>query len=199
MFNPFPKVVVVGDTHVGKTGIITSIRKLPFHDRAVQTVGSASWQVQRNVDGQMCTFEIWDTAGQDAYASLVPFYVRDATVALFCFSVTDPTSLDRIPGWVKMVNDRETIPCYFLVGNKVDCVRSVTEDAANQIAGSINASYFETSAKCGKGIEELLVEIIRALRRIRAEQQLRATRSIPLDDSSNSQPTSGKQRRKHCC
>jgi small GTP-binding protein len=196
---PSPKVVVVGDTGVGKTAVIGSIRKLPFDAHAPQTVGSASWRVQRSVDAELSTFELWDTAGQDAYASLVPFYIRDAKVVLFCFSLTDSESLDAVPRWVELVTDRETVPCLFVVGNKADCPPSVTEDAVNQIAERINAPYFEVSAKSGKGIEELTVEIIRGLKRLRADDRPAAPLSVLRDESLNAQPASTKHSHKARC
>jgi small GTP-binding protein len=180
---PHYKVVVLGNSGCGKTSIITVIRKLPFVPHAQQTVGAGSWQVQRAVDGETGTIEIWDTAGQDAFASLVPFYTRQAVVALFTFSLAEEGTLDSIPGWVNLINEREKIPVFLLVGNMADRERTVTDDAANEMAKSIGASCFETSAKDGRGIEDLTAGIIRAIRRVRAEAGPPASASVLLDGS----------------
>jgi small GTP-binding protein len=157
------KVVVIGSTSVGKTAIITAVRRLPFNAGQASTIGAGSWIVERTVDGQQNSIELWDTAGQDAFASLVPYYVREARGALFVFSLADEASLETIPDWLDLVAGRECVPVLFLVGNKADCARAVAYEAAAAKAEELGLRYFETSAKTGSGIEDLVVELIAAL------------------------------------
>jgi small GTP-binding protein len=155
------KVVFVGDSGVGKTSILhsllgQSIRNLP------NTVGHGEF----NYDGFSATREpiplsIWDTAGQDAYQSLIPSYVRGAQAVLFTFDVTEDVSFGSIPSWVEIVEGTTIEPMRYIVANKVDleAKRVISFEQGNECAASLNAKYMETSAETGMGIHEVFNDI----------------------------------------
>jgi small GTP-binding protein len=154
---------MVGDSAVGKTSIVSAFRSIPFNATMRTTLGAGSWKVERLIDGEAVVIDIWDTAGQDAFASLVPYYTRGASAVLLTFSLIDPRSFKSIPKWIEVVGEHGPIPCTVLLGNKADCERSVPFDDAMAFAESRGIRYFETSAKSGKGIEEALTGVMRAL------------------------------------
>jgi small GTP-binding protein len=164
------KVVIIGDTLVGKTSIITAIRKRPFNSTEAPTVGAGSYLIERTISGMLSSIDMWDTAGQDAFASLVPYYTHDAKGAIFVFSVADEVSFNSIPDWVALVQERDKVPVRVLVGNKSDVPRVVSLDDASARAESLRLRYFETSAKTGSGIEDLVTEIFTELAQLPRNQ-----------------------------
>jgi small GTP-binding protein len=156
------KVVLVGDSCVGKTSIITSIQKLPFNAQTSPTI-VAVHRIERTIAGETFSIDLWDTAGQDQYAALVSNYLHEAKAVLFVFSVTDKVSLEAIPGWLDVVNEREAVPLKFLVGNKTDCTRTVSMEDGSDLGATLQLPYFETSAKTGSGIEDLITEVMTRL------------------------------------
>jgi small GTP-binding protein len=162
------KVVMVGDSKVGKSSLVNAFRNLPFSAQIRPTLGAGSWPIQRKIDNALVAIDLWDTAGQDAFASLVPYYTRGANAVLLTFSLEDPISFQAIRQWSEIVGQTGSIPYTFLIGNKSDCPRAVRYDDALALAESLGARYCETSAKTGNGIEEALTEVMLALGGIQA-------------------------------
>jgi len=101
---------------------------------------------------------IWDTAGQERFHALGPIYYRDADAALLVFDITDLDSFAKVKNWVKelrkMVGSEIVLT---IAGNKADLERQrlVTRQQASEYASSVGAHYCETSAKLGRGIDEV--------------------------------------------
>jgi Ras-related protein Rab-5C len=117
------KVVLVGDSSVGKTSIIEMFSKSTFNERQDTTVGPqfTSRFVEVPETGQRIKLQIWDTAGQEKYRSVTPIYYRDAAAAVCVYDVTSKMSLDQAEKWI---NDlRQYAPKYItlaVAANKCD-------------------------------------------------------------------------------
>jgi len=109
---------------------------------------------------------IWDTAGQERFHALGPIYYRDADAALLVYDITDPDSFTKVQTWVKelrkMVGNEIVLS---IAGNKSDLDRHrvVPRQEATDYAASVGAHYAETSAKTGRGINELFGVMARKL------------------------------------
>jgi len=105
---------------------------------------------------------IWDTAGQERFHALGPIYYRDADGALLVFDVTDGESFEKVKMWVrelrKMVGDDIVIA---IAGNKSDLERNrqVSTEDGQSYAASVGASYFNTSAKLNRGIDDVFLDL----------------------------------------
>ena len=118
------KIVILGDSSVGKTSIATQFSNGTFSDLQDSTIGAAFFSKTRIVDGKEKKVEIWDTAGQERYHSLAPMYYRGAKGALVVFDITSTSSFNRAKMWVtelRIVSNLD-IPIT-LVGNKSDLKR----------------------------------------------------------------------------
>lgn len=119
------KLVLLGDSSVGKSSIVHRFVKDTFDELRESTIGAAFLsQTVKIKDGNedvVIKFEIWDTAGQERYKSLAPMYYRNANAALVVYDVTQPDSLSKAQSWVQelqnKVGDEELV--IYLVGNKV--------------------------------------------------------------------------------
>jgi small GTP-binding protein len=186
------KVVFVGDSGVGKTAIIQAGLHNDFGGTS-PTIAAGEFRLDVKLSGSVVKLLVWDTAGQDTYAALIPHYVRQARGCILTFSLVDELSLESIPQWARLVSEYESIPHLFVVGNKLDLAdrRQVSEDRGQEIANSISADYFETSAKTGSGIESLFTEVAKAFNT--PEQKPEVT-SVKL-----TQTLPNKKRKKRCC
>jgi Ras-related protein Rab-6A len=154
------KVVIIGDTTVGKTSII---KQFVFGTAANQhqpTVGIDFFaKVVDNGDAQV-RLHVWDTAGQEQFRSLIPAYLRNSTVTILVFDITNRATFESLANWHKMTLELTT-PAFVVVGNKVDLAasRTVATEDGEQWAKSISALYFETSAITSVNIQELFQAI----------------------------------------
>ena len=153
------KIILLGDSAVGKTSILTRIIQDTFVDDPASTIGATySYKKIRyeNYDVQM---QIWDTAGQERYRCLAPIYYGRTNVVFLVYSVNDSNSFDVIDYWTKSLADNNAIPTLkFLIANKIDITdgdRISTKEGAEK-AQAIGAEYYEVSAKTGNGINDLL-------------------------------------------
>ena len=151
------KVVMLGDSGVGKSCLVSRFIRNEFSEFEEPTIGAA-YQVKeltRENDQTSVKLEIWDTAGQERYRSLTPMYYRGAKVALICFDITSEESFKGAASWLREISKKGPKDCtIFLVATKVD----KTDEkvcTGKELAASENLAYFETSAKSGKNIDNL--------------------------------------------
>lgn len=86
------KIVLLGDSGVGKSSIAQRYVQNTFNDNYDVTIGGAYMQQQLNVKGTMMKLHIWDTGGSDRFRSLVSMYYRDAICAIICYDLTNERS-----------------------------------------------------------------------------------------------------------
>lgn len=151
------KVVLVGDASVGKTAIINYYFQIDSEEKP--TIGANSHKSVVKYNSHEVILNIWDTAGQDDFRSLVPMYARNSQVALIVYDQSNKASFDHVPGWINFLKDNVNIPHIFLVGNKSDLDENVQSTDALQIADDNDFRYIRTSAKSGDGINELFCQI----------------------------------------
>ena len=157
------KVVLIGESGVGKTSIISQFTKGVFNIDLMSTNGATFCTKKKEFKEfkKSISFEIWDTAGQEKYRSLAKMFFKDAAVALIVYDITSKKSFDEIKNyWMNLVkeNGPKQIIMY-IVGNKSDLNEQITEEEARKYAESLGIPLWFTSAKDSTGIEELFEEI----------------------------------------
>ena len=159
------KVVLIGESGVGKTSIISQFTKGVFNQDLMSTNGATFSTKKKEYKDQKKTlsFEIWDTAGQEKYRSLAKMFFKDAAVALLVYDITSKTSFVEIKEyWMNLV--RENGPkqiIMYIVGNKYDLLEKEAnkEEEVREYAKSEGIPLWFTSAKESTGIDELFEEI----------------------------------------
>lgn len=161
------KLVLLGESAVGKSSIVHRFVKDSFDDFRESTIGAAFLTQTLQFDEQTTIkFEIWDTAGQERYKSLAPMYYRNANAALVVYDITQEASLERAKSWIKELQRQASEDIVIaLAGNKVDLEseRKVSKETAQVLATEENLLFFEVSAKTGEGIKEIFTEIAKKL------------------------------------
>jgi Ras-related protein Rab-5C len=159
--DPAPRVIFIGDSGVGKTSIIHRIRTGAFPEASAPTVGTGVTQFSANTDIGHRRFQLWDTAGQEVYRTIIPIYFKGADLAVAVFSLSDRASLASLDGWIEELHanaDPETAA--LVVGNKADAEAGVSEADARRWAGERRFPVLFVSAKTGEGIDALKGEIV---------------------------------------
>ena len=114
------------------------------------------------VEDKIIILNLWDTAGQERFKSLIPSYIKDATVAIVCYDITNADGFRSVEKWIEDARAiREDDVLLILVGNKanMESQRQVTLSQGREYAESKNLLFFETSAKTGFNVKLLFNEL----------------------------------------
>ena len=161
------KILLLGDSSVGKTCILKRYTDNTFQDAYLSTIGfDFKFKTVNLNNGKQVRVQLWDTAGQERFRTIAKSYYKSANGILLIYDVTNRKSYDNIRKWLNQI--REEAPnrvSIILVGNKIDIEekRIVKKEEGESLAKSCNLPFFESSAKDGTNINEsfqLLIEQI---------------------------------------
>ncbi|OHT04605.1 Ras-related protein Rab-5C [Tritrichomonas foetus] len=157
------KIVLVGESGVGKTSLVKRWTSHIFRENQSPTIGAAYTSVDYIYAGVNRQVQIWDTAGEEKYRSMAPIYSRGAYGALVVFDLTSRPTFLRIPEWIEVVDSARSM-VIVICGNKSDLEerREVSFEEASNFCQTNNYRYFETSASNGSYVQEVFEEIVEA-------------------------------------
>ena len=159
------KVVLIGNSGVGKTCISQRYINDSFTNNEQSTVGASYFQKKLEIDGKSINLDIWDTAGQERYRSMGKMFYKDAFIVLFVYDITDKKSFLELKNvWydeIKKTGEKHSVLA--VVGNKSDLYlkEQVDEDEARKWADDIGAIYTLVSAKEGDCINLLFDNVVK--------------------------------------
>lgn len=149
------KMVMLGDSGVGKTCLVSQWSSSTFDPEQKPTVGAMSALHTVHLNGKDVDVFLWDTAGQEQYSPLTPLYLRQACVAILTVSVDLPGSFDGIEHWLQLVSETcDGAPPVILAVNKMD-LKDESEVAIPDDVKDRCAEVFFVSAKTGLCVSEL--------------------------------------------
>ncbi len=188
------KIILVGDTGVGKTCLIKNAAKDIFDEIHTPTLGFDMLTFECTIDKNPIKLEIWDTCGQEAYKSLISSFYKDSALAMMVYSIDSNDSFCHIESWLKDIKQQSNPDVkIFLIGNKADLEekREVDSDKAKQFIEENNIEYFkETSAKSGLNVKEVFLRAAQSLYEEHLKYRERANsyekKNIPVPVKLNS-------------
>ncbi|OWM73333.1 ras-related protein Rab11D [Punica granatum] len=157
------KLVLIGDSGVGKSNLLSRFTKNEFNLESKSTIGVEFATKSLSIDGRVIKAQIWDTAGQERYRAITSAYYRGAVGALLVYDVTRRATFENAARWLKELRDH-TDPniVVMLIGNKSDLRHLVavpTEDGKS-FAENESLYFMETSALEATNVEEAFAEIL---------------------------------------
>ena len=166
------KVILLGDTGVGKTSIILRYSTNKFEENSLSTIGSNFIRktVKRENDNTEYILNIWDTSGQEKYRAVTKLFVQDSNIVILVYSIDNKESFNILDFWYKQVIEicgSEDNIIFGIVANKADYYEDkeedelVPEEEGQKYAKEKNAFFKSVSAKNGgKGIPNLFEELL---------------------------------------
>ena len=161
------KIIVIGDTSVGKSCLTMKATKDYFENYYSPTVGFEFYTFNVKIDEQNIRLQIWDTCGQEEYRSLIQNFYRNSSLAIMVYSIDNEKSFENLEIWlneIKLKGNPDVI--IFLIGNKIDLEdnREVPTEKGEQFYKDNKLSLFlETSAKTGKNVEDVFTNAAKIL------------------------------------
>ena len=156
------KIVLLGDTAVGKSSIVQRFCSDKFEDKYKITIGGAYLLKEVKLkNGDILKLHIWDTGGQEKFRSMAELYYKDAVAAILVYDVSNPETLESLDYWIKELKEKVDNVNFIisLAGNKCDLPNEEKKISYNQGKNFSRENdlsvFYETSAKTGVGVKEL--------------------------------------------
>ena len=213
------KVIILGDSFVGKSCLTLKAVKGTFEKTYSSTVGFEFLNHSVKIENYNVKLQIWDTCGQETYRSLISSFYHSSSLAILVYSIDSEKSFNNLEIWLNEIKTKGNPDVnIILIGNKADLEskREVTKEMANEWCENNNVKIFmETSAKNGDNVKNLFSEAARILLEQHKKQKHRVnitssmknvleeaeiydkdtSREINISDGDNSV----KKKKKSCC
>mmetsp|Transcript_8150 Transcript_8150/g.8163 ORF Transcript_8150/g.8163 Transcript_8150/m.8163 type:complete len:230 (-) Transcript_8150:87-776(-) len=186
------KLVFLGDQGVGKTSIITRFMYDSFDKNYQATIGIDFLSKTMYLEDRTVRLQLWDTAGQERFRSLIPSYIRDSSVAVVVYDITNRASFLNTTKWIEDVrNERGNDVIIVLVGNKTDLSekRQVSVEEGEDRSSKEGIMFIESSAKAGFNIKALFRKLANALPGMESAQTSPAASNLIDIKLSGPKPT----------
>mmetsp|Transcript_9071 Transcript_9071/g.25853 ORF Transcript_9071/g.25853 Transcript_9071/m.25853 type:complete len:216 (+) Transcript_9071:190-837(+) len=180
------KVVLIGDTGVGKSNLLSRFTRDEFTIGFKSTIGVEFATKVIKTDGKTIKAQIWDTAGQERYRAITSVYYRGAVGALLVYDISRHATFENAERWLKELRDHaDDNIVIMLVGNKSDLrhLREVSTEEAMAFAESNGIAFCETSALDSSGVEDAFQNILTEIyNKMRTPFRGGDTPQVPDDD-----------------
>ena len=197
------KVVLIGDSGVGKTNIMSKYLKNQFREDSKATVGVEFGSKQFSVEGHQIKAQIWDTAGQERYKAITSAYYKGAKGAFIVYDITRKNTFETVNKWVSDITaaaDKKIT--LILIGNKNDLEdqRQVTKEVGEEKAKELGLAFMETSACSGENLDKAFQMMINEIYKKYQEDVVGETQESTVQQGKDItlDKTKGKQKKK-CC
>ncbi|KAK0606285.1 hypothetical protein LWI29_036146 [Acer saccharum] len=201
------KIVLIGDSGVGKSNILSRFTRNEFCLESKSTIGVEFATRTLQVEGKTVKAQIWDTAGQERYRAITSAYYRGAVGALLVYDITKRQTFDNVQRWLRELRDHaDSNIVIMMAGNKSDLnhLRAVQEEDGHSLAEREGLSFLETSALEATNVEKAFQTILKEIyhiisKKALAAQQATANISIPGQGTTINVNDSSGNVKKGCC
>ena len=197
------KIIVVGDSGVGKTNLINRFASDKVDTNSKATIGVEFVYKTLKINKEVIKIEVWDTAGQERYRAITSSYYKGAKGAIIVYDITNEDSFNNVESWMNEVTKKGQRDIQFLLlGNKKDLVndREVSEEKGIEKARELNMHLFEASALEKTNVNEAFNYL---MREIYMEIRMQKNRNVSDNDEKIDQAgialnTNKKEKKKFC-
>ena len=200
------QLLIIGDSTVGKTSIITRFANGTFNSNYLATVGLDNFTKDEIIDNKTIRIKIWDTAGQERYKSLTKGFFRNAEGVMLVYDVTNSETYENLKYWMQSIKNNlgenmGEIPI-IIIGNKIDCQeREVSVEEAENFWKEQGFPYFETSAKTGENIDKTIKFLVKQVINVKEgnkEENKDYTKSIKIEKDDKNEVKNGEAKKCAC-
>ena len=159
------KCVLIGETAVGKTSIITQYINNEFNPDVKSSIGVDNLIKEMEIENTKIKFELWDTPGQEIYTSANKIFMKNTDIALIVYDITNKETFEKVNHWINLVKEvngnRNLI--IGIAANKSDLYENakVNKEEGEEYAKNINALYFESTATDHENVVNIFEELIK--------------------------------------
>jgi small GTP-binding protein len=205
------KLIVIGDSGVGKSCLTNNAIKNTFDDAYNATVGFEFFTFNIRFNGKVVKLQIWDTCGQELYRSLITNFYRNSSLAMMVYSINSKESFDNVEMWLRELRSHSNPDVkVFLIGNKTDleAEREVTTEQGENFYKQNNLNLFlESSAKTGFNSQKIFIKAAEILyedfTKYQDENSSNDNGSTNENNNNNKQRldnyNNGNKKKKACC
>jgi len=204
-FDYFLKIIIIGDTGVGKSNFLNRFINGKFSQISQPTIGIdyKSKIIVLPKTKQNINLQFWDTAGQERYRSLNKLYFQRVQGIILMYDITKRESFEGLGSWTKLIFDNlDNIPIV-LIGNKLDDAeqnRIVREEEGKSFANENNFLFFETSALNGKNVNHAILSLCeKIISHLREPTNFDINNSLSLNDIVEDKKIKKTERKEPCC
>jgi Ras-related protein Rab-11A len=200
------KLIVLGDTGVGKTNIIRRYISDVFSTDSKSTVGVEFFTKSFRVNNDIVKLEIWDTAGQERYKAITSAYYKGSRGALLVYDITREPTFENIERWINEIKEKVRGSLkMMIIGNKLDLTdqRQVDINNALEKAKKLNVPLMETSAldstNIQKAFEQILKEMYKEFKKEKEIEKKEQNRIEGVKLETDIKLKNDKNEKKGCC
>lgn len=182
------KLLLIGDSGVGKTCVLFRFAEDQYNATFISTIGIDFKIRTIELDGKKIKLQIWDTAGQERFRTITTAYYRGAMGILLVYDITSEKSFDSIRNWIRNIEEHASADVErMLIGNKCDMndKRQVSKERGEKLAIEYGMKFMETSAKLNENIENAFFTLARDIK-AKTEKRLQQNRPNTAGTNSNS-------------
>eukprot|EP01001_Neometanema_parovale_P009223 NODE_5471_length_943_cov_116.180488_g5252_i0.p1 GENE.NODE_5471_length_943_cov_116.180488_g5252_i0~~NODE_5471_length_943_cov_116.180488_g5252_i0.p1 ORF type:complete len:217 (-),score=18.12 NODE_5471_length_943_cov_116.180488_g5252_i0:216-866(-) len=170
-FDYMYKVVLIGDSGVGKSNLIMRFTRNEFDLSTKSTIGvEFHSRTIQSADGKMIKAQVWDTAGQERYRAITSAYYRGAVGALLVYDITKRGTFESATRWLREIRDHaDPSITIMLIGNKTDLrqLQEVPTSEAETLAKENQLLFMETSALEGDKVDQAFTATLNEIHTVR--------------------------------
>ena len=191
------KVLLLGDSSVGKTCFLLRYCDKSFQDAHLSTIGlDYRLKTMTLKSGKNIKLQIWDTAGQDRFRAITKNYYKGANGIILIYDVTNVQTFENVKNWISQIKE-EANPnvVIYLAGNKIDLpedTKTVATDEGQKMADEYKLLFQEASAKAGKNVNEIFQELVEKIDEVFSKLE------VPKSEQKN-KLYDGKSKKRACC
>ena len=158
------KIIFIGDISVGKTSIINVLMGQKFNNEYEASIGVDFFSKTIKYKGKTIKLQIWDSAGQEKFRSLIPNYIRGSSLVFIVYDISNRKSFDNLQSWIDFVNNIENSNIVIL-GNKIDLdnKREISTEEGQKFCSEKDYEFFEVSAKEDNNLNNMLFNSVAGL------------------------------------
>ncbi|XP_074578974.1 ras-related protein Rab11B-like isoform X2 [Curcuma longa] len=186
-----PLLVLIGDSGVGKSSLLSRFTRNEFSLESKSTIGVEFATRSIRVNEKVIKAQIWDTAGQERYRAITSAYYRGAVGALVVYDITRNTTFENVARWLKELREHtDSSIVIMLVGNKADVrhLRAINTEDVIAFAEKESTFFMETSALESTNVEQAFSEVLDRIYQVVSSKALMAasqSTSLPKGQTIN--------------